>query len=291
MGAAVLFGAVALLALWRGGMLFAPRAAVYEKFDVRLVPIVLGDRERERLNDYPALPDFKAAAISTGTAVSVSGAADAETAKQHALDSCRMRSTRRPNSCVIYAVGMDVVFDRTLMPLPDPRDLRSKPLDQMFDPDDLPLSTDVRDAVKKNGEVPGRKAVLAAGLFAVTTYFGIAGDPLAHAVEHCGFLYQEPCLVLAVDGHLTLRIPRSLTVVGIFLPRTARELSVADRERIGLVYDGDDWRALARGRTGWFPVAGAQSESDAVAAALAACGATDVGCTIYAIGNFRVTGR
>jgi hypothetical protein len=49
---------------------------------------------------------------------------------------------------------------------------------------------------------------------------------------------------------------------------------------------GPEWRALARGRRGWHPVADLPSEADAIEAALAA--QRDSECRLHAIGNFRV---
>ena len=56
--------------------------------------------------------------------------------------------------------------------------------------------------------------------------------------------------VLAVDDVLTVQIPKSRTIARIFLPSWELEISDADKERIGRIYQGRDWRALARG---WLP--------------------------------------
>jgi hypothetical protein len=61
------------------------------------------------------------------------------------------------------------------------------------------------------------------------------------------------------------------------------------RQRVARVYQGQEWRALARGKSGsWHPVAGAASEAAAVEAALKSCAAEDRDCQVHAIGNFRV---
>src|SRR5204862_680218 len=68
------------------------------------------------------------------------------------------------------------------------------------------------------------------------------------ALERCSYHFQRPCLILAIDDSLTVQIPRTRKVSGIFLPSVEREISDSDRARIGRVYRGKEWRALARGR-------------------------------------------
>ena len=100
---------------------------------------------------------------------------------------------------------------------------------------------------------------------------------------------QRPCLLLAVDGFLTIQIPKSRQVTRIFLPSIEAEISTEDKERIGRIYQGHEWRALARGKKGtWHAVAGAPSEAAAIDDALRSCSQADNVCQLYAIGNFRV---
>jgi hypothetical protein len=66
-------------------------------------------------------------------------------------------------------------------------------------------------------------------------------------------------------------------------------MSDEDKQRIGPIYQQNDWRAMARGKSGgWYPVAAAASESAAVEQALEHCAEHDSECHIYAISNFRV---
>ena len=102
-------------------------------------------------------------------------------------------------------------------------------------------------------------------------------------------MFGRPCLILAVDGFLTVQIPKTRRVTRTFLPSTDPEIADADRERIASIYQGREWRALARGESGsWHPVAGAPSEEAAIESALKACAQADTGCRLYAIGNFGV---
>ena len=78
-------------------------------------------------------------------------------------------------------------------------------------------------------------------------------------------------------------------VTRTFLPSTDPEIADADRDHIASIYQGREWRALARGEAGsWHPVAGAPSEEAAIEGALKACAQADTGCRLYAIGNFGV---
>jgi hypothetical protein len=97
-------------------------------------------------------------------------------------------------------------------------------------------------------------------------------------------------LLLAVDGFLTIRIPKSRRVEGIFLPSVESDIAAVDRERIARIYQGAEWRALARGKTGtWHPFVAAATEAAAVEGAMNACRqAGQDECRLYAIGNFRV---
>ena len=109
------------------------------------------------------------------------------------------------------------------------------------------------------------------------------------AIEGCGEAWQRPCLLLSIDGFLTLQIPKSRKVVGIFLPSVEAEIPAQEKERIGRVYQGLEWRALARGRSRtWHAVADAPSEEAAIAGAMKSCANADSECRLYAIGNFRV---
>jgi hypothetical protein len=109
------------------------------------------------------------------------------------------------------------------------------------------------------------------------------------AVERCSYIYQRPCLILAVDGLLTIQIPKTRRVTRTLLPSTDAEIPDGERERIAQAYQGGEWRALARGDAGsWHAVANAPSEEAAIEAVLKSCAQAEPRCRLYAIGNFRV---
>jgi len=109
------------------------------------------------------------------------------------------------------------------------------------------------------------------------------------AVERCSDAAKLPCLLVSVDGFLTVRIPVSHGVVRPYTLAGDGDMSAADKERIGQIYAGKDWRALARGGSGrWYAVSGAESETAAADRALADCRQREARCQLHAIGNFRV---
>ena len=117
----------------------------------------------------------------------------------------------------------------------------------------------------------------------------LSTPPLKESPTRCSIGSRQPCALLALDGALTLQVPKSRDAIGLFLPATEPDLSAPERQRIAEAYRGRDWRAVARDDKGrLYATAGAASEAEAVDAALKACSKDSGGCQIYAIGNFRV---
>src|SRR5262249_47361553 len=114
-------------------------------------------------------------------------------------------------------------------------------------------------------------------------------EAIRRVLEQCGYLNQVPCLIVAVDDEFTVQIPKTRRIVGIFLPRTDAELSDNDRKQIVPIYDGNEWRALARGAGGWHAMSNASSEEGAITAVMSACQQRDSECRLFAIGNFKVS--
>jgi DNA-binding winged helix-turn-helix (wHTH) protein len=259
-------------------------------FDASIVPIVDNEARRD-LASYPSRPDFKALAI-TGEGLAVAdGHSNAEAARQDALQRCNERTKR---NCRLYAVGMDVVWSPEALPLPAPSDLRLEPLGIPLVPEEIPtLDRERRNRIAQmHLRAPDHRtlAVTARGHWAINSR-ATRAEAVRLAVERCGEYWQRPCLILAVDGLLTIQIPKSRQAIHIFLPSRDAELAGNDRERIGRIYQGAEWRALARGRDGsWHAIAGAASEEAAVAGALQSCTQAAQDCRLYAIGNFRVLG-
>lgn len=262
--------------------------ASFAKFDASVVPLVT-DEVRRTLAGYPGRPDAKALAISNEGWSVADSAPDIESAKQEALRQC---TARAKGVCRIYAAGMDVVLSRDTLPLPAPGDIRLIPLQEPLIVDEIPtLNSTARHEIEA-GHMKGANhkalAITTRGYFWVNN-LPTRGEPARLAVERCTELTQRPCLLLAVDGFLTMKIPKSRPIVRIFLPSTEADISMADRERISRTYQGDEWRALARGKTGtWHPFAGASSETAAIEGALRLCSQAEDDCRLYAIGNFRV---
>jgi DNA-binding winged helix-turn-helix (wHTH) protein len=259
-----------------------------KKFDASVVPLV-DDDSRLVLTNYPSRPDYKALAIGGGGQLHVAdGAKTAENAQEVALQGC-FAKFQRP--CKVYAIGADIVWPEQAIPLPAPRDLRTEPLGAPLDPDAIPLiSAEGRKTIADRSRAKNVSKALA---LSTGRYFlqqsATSKEAIRVAVERCSFLYERPCLILAVDGFLTVQIPRTRRVTRTFLPSTETEIPEVDRERIARTYQGREWRAIARGHTGrWHAIADAPSEEAATDSALKSCAQTDHGCRLYAIGNFRV---
>jgi DNA-binding winged helix-turn-helix (wHTH) protein len=266
----------------------APQPRPTKKFDAATVPLV-DDDTRRVLTGYASRPDHKALAIgSRGQFHVAEGAQTLEKAQEAALQGC---FEKRKQPCRIYAVGANAVWSDHTMPLPSPRDVRMESLGIALDPSAIPLISarerkTVADALQAKGV--SRALALASG-----RYYGQHSSTRQEAgrlaLERCSFMFGRPCLILAVDGFLTIQIPKTRRVTRIFLPSTDPEIADSDRERIASIYQGREWRALARGEAGiWHAIAGAPSEEAAIETVLKACAQADSGCRLHAIGNFGV---
>ena len=265
-----------------------PHCRAIQKFDAATVPLV-SDEMRGVLAAYPRRPDVKALALASDGVGVADGAPNSDSAKQEALRQCSIVAKRL---CRIYAVGMDVVWSKEALPLPVPTDLHVEPLDIPLVPDEIPIFSsrgrqDVAERYMKSANP--RALAFTAGVAWFQVQRASREEAVRMAVEHCSVNLLRPCLILSVDGFLTIQIPKTRRVVRTFLPSTEAEIPELDRERIAQIYQGREWRALARGKKGtWHPVAAAASEAAAIDAAINACSQADGECRLYAIGNFRV---
>jgi adenylate cyclase len=263
------------------------RAGIDRRFDPAAVPLVT-DRVRSSFADYGRQPDFRAIAISHSGWGEASGLADEVSAERDALERCKRRD---PNGdCRIYAVGDKVVWPPT--PLPLPADIHVEPLDTALQPSDtnnvkgMPPAAGIEAFLKQKNH-----KALAIGDGGPSTMFdrAAAAEAIRLAVERCSDSAKAPCLLVSVDGFLTVRIPQSHGTVRPYTLAGETEMSDAERERIGKIYAGKDWRALAKGGSGrWYAVSAAESEAAAADRVLEDCRKAAPRCELRAIGNFRV---
>jgi hypothetical protein len=288
----LLSGAALVRQYWASRAAVSPNAlaGIERRFDPAAVPLVT-DRVRSTLADYVRQPDFKAIAISRlGWGVS-SGLSDAVGAERDALDRCRKQDPK--GDCRIYAVGDEVVWPQTLLPLP--ADLHSVPLDIPLAPADISIvkgmpSAAGLDAFLKKSD--HKALAVGEGGFSTMDNRSDVAEAIRLAVERCSDFAKSPCLLASVDGFLTVRVPHSYGIVRPYTLAGDTEMSNADKERIGSIYGGTDWRALAKGGSGrWYGVAAADSETAAVDQALASCRQAETACGLRAIGNFRIDKR
>ena len=265
-------------------------AGADHRFDPAAVPLVT-DRVRSSLVDYVQQPDFKAIAIShIGWGVS-SGLSDSVGAERDALDRCKKRD---PNGdCRIYARGDKVVWPPS--PAPLAADLHPEPLDIPLLPADLGIVKGMPTAAGLEAFLKGKNhkalAVSDTGFSSMLDRADRA-EAIRLAVERCSDFAKAPCLLVSVDGSLTVRIPRSNGIVRPYTLAGETEMSEADKQRIGEIYGGKDWRALAKGGSGrWYAVNAAESEMAAADRVLEECRQAESECHLRAIGNFRVDKR
>jgi class 3 adenylate cyclase len=263
------------------------------RFDAAVVPLIR-DNARRALADYASRPDAKALAISNDGLLRVAeGFVDPESAKSDALQRCRVASHR---VCRLYAVGLDVVWPANLLPLPLASDVHAEPVGLPLIPADIPVLNDgPRRRLEQNlSEYKAYKALMIdeSGRYLVIYTEMSRTEAVRVALERCAAQLQAPCLLIAIDGQLTIQIPKSHRVTHIFMLTTEKGMSAQDKQRIGEIYKRGEWRALVRGKSGrWYAVADAPSESGAVDAAIQTCAQTDTECKLHAIGNFRVADR
>ena len=287
-------GLLSWLPLRQAGTIVSQRSAPEPvlQFDSGKVPLV-EDQVRRELAVYASKPGAKAIAISgarwkspIGWGMSY-GAPDMETAKKDAIERCRSRTS---TDCRIYAVGTDVVWPK--QPLADSTagGLQVTPLDIPMLADTLPATFVKPWATEAYLNRHGHKALAISGSDFWYVYDKSSQTEAARlAWERCSYVAQYSCVLVSVDGLLTVQVPTTHRIVDTFLVANEQSISAGDKQRIGQIYRGSEWRALARGQSGaWYPAARLPSEAAAVQAALAACGKSEQGCRIHAVGDFRV---
>jgi hypothetical protein len=269
-------------------------AAPAQKFDAASVPLVM-DLVRRELSGYERAPPAKAIAISRGGWGVSAGALDQAAAGNEALERCRERD--KGGFCRLYAVGNNVVWSGSALPLPLAADIRTdtsgmpavnaKSLEKLWE--SLRHTAPWSSAAAEYVRARDHKA-MAIGLTNSYRAHNNASreEAIRLAIERCSDFARAPCLLISVDGVWTLKIPRSHAITAPFTLAGELQMTDAERQRVAQTYAGKDWRALARGRSGWYAVEGLDSEAAAVDAALNACRATEPECALHAIGNWRI---
>jgi class 3 adenylate cyclase len=284
---------VIMLAIAVGYLRFFPNAVgsnpaeATRLFDPASVPLV-SDRVRGNFANFNQLPDFKAIAISYIGWGIASGAVDVASAEREAIDRCKQRDQR--GDCRIYARGSQVVLPQ--LPLPLAADLHVVPLD-------IPLAPADVSGIKGMPTPAGLDAFIKAKDHKALAVSGVGfssqmdrpelAEAIRLSVERCSDYSHAACLLVSVDGFLTVRIPQSHRAVRPYTLASDPDMSETDKQRIGAIYAGKDWRALVRGGSKrWYAVGEAESEASAVDRALKTCRAAESECALHAVGNFRV---
>lgn len=255
-------------------------------FDAAKVPLVT-DLVRSSLVDFAREPSFKAIAISRIGWGVASGARDTLSAEREALDRCRKRDQK--GDCRIYALDNTVVWPPLRLPLP--ADLRADPLNEPLVPQQLAAIKGVPNAAGLQGYLAdsNHKALaISDNGFSSMKGRDTQAEAIRLAVERCSDFARMPCLLLSVDGFLSVKIPTSHGVLRPYTLAGEAEMLETDKERIAQIYSAKDWRALARGSNIWYAVNAMESETAAAEGVLKACRAVEQACKLWAIGNFRV---
>jgi hypothetical protein len=297
MSAAAALAAAVIVAMlfWYPGHTTTPTPSPVEttqKFDAAVIPLLADADRRYMAAYYPAQPDPKALAITIEGAWGVSaGVADLEVAKREAVERCN--ATAKRYKCKIYAAGRNVVWQAASPLLSSSSDLRTEPLDSPFSLQELQFINGriQREIADDYPPRPDHKAlaIRPGGLGWWGFGFSNRAEAARMIVERCSEFFQTACLVIAVDGFMTVQVPRLHRPIDVFMIANEVEMSDQDKRRIGKIYEQKEWRALVRAKSGnWYAVANAASEAAAVEAALASCAQSERDCRLYAIGNFRV---
>jgi adenylate cyclase len=259
-----------------------------------LIPYA-SDRSRQLVrNEYMAAPDHKAIVIGVTGIGMATGRESAEAAERLAMETCQRQMA--DNQCHLYAVGNVVVSPRVRPPLPpQPWYESDAAVEQPFDAKIVPFVSGARREWFAKGYSPGKPskalAIAPTGDSAFYHSQSSRDEAVRRALERCGVYAGTACRILAVDDKLVVPIPRTARITGYFHPESSPAVSSNARAILAQRYvrSGGGWSAVAVGSAGRPGVAlKAQSEADAVAAAITDCSGQDTGCRVIAIGPFSV---
>ncbi len=143
-----------------------------------------------------------------------SGLSDAVSAERDALDRCKGRDPK--GDCRIYATGDKVV--RTPLPVLRPADFHAEPLDIPLQPADVANVKGMPTAAGLDSflKLTNHKALAVSGEVGGFSSLGDRadqGEAIRLVVERCAYVAKMPCLLVSVDGVMTVRIPRSYGTV------------------------------------------------------------------------------
>jgi DNA-binding winged helix-turn-helix (wHTH) protein len=231
-------------------------SAPAQKFDPAAVPLVT-DLVRAQLSAYAHQPNAKAIALSReGWGISA-GAADDDAARNEALERCRERD--KGGFCRIYAVGEDVVWPTSSLPLPLPADIRA-------DSPAMPAVT--MESVSKTWQTiwhtapstvateylrgKGHKALAVA---LTSSYWSqnrsTREEAVRIAIERCSDLARAPCLLISVDGLWTVEMPRSYGLAAPFTLAGESQMSDTERQRVAQAMNRSIWVRRSRFEVKW----------------------------------------
>jgi class 3 adenylate cyclase len=280
----------------------APALREPAKLVAEVVPMI-SDRDRASIrNNYLPAPGSKALAISPRRAGFLTGQPDEESAKAGALSSCQRATDAIAGprfECELFAIGDILVSPRTHPPLPPEPWLVSNPaVERPFAAADVPLiPNNARTGIaQRYVPAPVHKALALAPSGQIGFYINQASvtEAARRALEYCGLMGGIPCTIIAIDNVFAVAVPATMKPVGLFQPAGDPAIAAGEREEVArrLADNAGGWSVVAAGLRGRAGLAlKAASESEAIANALADCGARDGECRVIAIGMFSVAAK
>ena len=268
------------------------------KFSADSVPFI-NERVRSYLaGEYSAAGDHKAFALNVGGFTgSALNQPNEETARNTALEQCQKRAdaAQSPRRCELYAVGNNIVYTHGKPPMPPPPYFRHDPMtERPFASKDFPMVRDPAKVRLENMFAPAQKS-RAVALGPGAQYFMVLGtsspeESSRRALESCGAIAGDACMIVAVDENFVVPIPTLLRANGFFhAASNASILAEARADVVRRLGEAMGWNAVAVGTAGR-PGLGlkAADEQTAVNTALADCAKHDSECHVIAIGPFTV---
>jgi adenylate cyclase len=277
----------------------SPPSPPNERFVAETVPFV-ADRARLALaNEYVPAADYKAFALNiNGINAFVLGQPNEDAAKSAAIELCQKRAddAKFPRKCELYALGNRIVYPHGMPPVPPlPWVTHDPATERAFKTDDIPLLREQSKTRLENVYVPGRRtrslAIGPGGQFFYNFNMDTVQESARRNLESCGGFAGVPCMIVAVDDVFVVPVPTTLRALGFFRAATSPVIAPEARNDVArrLADAASGWNAVAVGTAGR-PGLGlkAQSEQDAVNAALGDCVKRDSECHVIAIGPFSV---
>ena len=234
-------------------------------------------------------PNYKALAMSTSRMAFATARPSQEAADHAAMEECERLTGPLPQNasqmlrnqyrCELYASGTAVVSQRASTPMPPKPWISRASVERPFVAKEFPIFEPKFGDTAPYPSLPRSKALVPqpSGSWYRTSAEDGAEEAMRRGLERCGYLQQEPCLLIAVDDTFVAAVPTLARPVGIYsaaaLSGSVRRDERAEMAR-RLTHATEGWNAVAVGAEGHVGImTGAATEQSAVDGALKECAA------------------